>query len=166
MQWRYNVFVQYKISTRAPTGGATGELPPERGDGDHFYSRPHGRGDTYTAVPASSWRKISTRAPTGGATHLRRTKKAPGPHFYSRPHGRGDSEWEQDTPFTFLFLLAPPREGRRFLVNLLEWDNLFLLAPPREGRRLDNVYGGYILEFLLAPPREGRQKKKKHHNLQ
>ena len=58
-----------RISTRAPTGGATeGELY-EHQHSVYFYSRPHGRGDSnFKNCRLKSF--ISTRAPTGGATAI------------------------------------------------------------------------------------------------
>ena len=105
-----------------------------------------------------AWRCISTRAPTGGATET--------------------AEQGFDNA---IFLLAPPREGRRSSTPTdTNTDDLFLLAPPREGRHAkfgkhhlcrchfysrphgrgdrSSLMGrkSYRL-FLLAPPREGRR---------
>ena len=56
------------ISTRAPTGGATGFRGWYRPWTQDFYSRPHGRGDEFFFQNVLPRWKISTRAPTGGAT--------------------------------------------------------------------------------------------------
>ena len=56
------------ISTRAPTGGATGQQ----------------------IVSVGALDVISTRAPTGGATRAWRCDTPGTGYFYSRPHGRGD----------------------------------------------------------------------------
>ena len=61
------------ISTRSPTGGATGGLSIGGFGVIDFYSRPHGRGD---AGLVSVWVQQ-------------------GQDFYSRPHGRGDGNFPQ-----------------------------------------------------------------------
>ena len=121
------------ISTRAPTGGATRAPAVSHQVPADFYSRPHGRGDWFYRG-SIKLNIISTRAPTGGATGGNRrgggqspiSTRAPtggatgrnGPdglcpgYFYSRPHGRGDSWRTTMVRSKFLFLLAPPREGR------------------------------------------------------
>ena len=71
------------------------------------------RGDLLRQPQHQGRTAISTHAPTGGAT----------------PVPRG-------TVRTILFLLAPPREGRRKPKQTVSGWGVFLLAPPREGRRL------------------------------
>ena len=100
-------------------------------------------------------------------------------YFYSRPHGRGDYTINKQTPGEDLFLLAPPREGRRKIALSLSQKTAnfysrphgrgdssplrfiaacmkFLLAPPREGRLGCCGISTACHVFLLAPPREGR----------
>ena len=59
----------HRISTRAPTGGATISVSCLTKRETNFYSRPHGRGDPCPKHPCNPY-PISTRAPTGGATAI------------------------------------------------------------------------------------------------
>ena len=60
-----------RISTRAPTGGATPFSYRLTLFLSYFYSRPHGRGDVGKGTHYGLDRlQISTRAPTGGATAI------------------------------------------------------------------------------------------------
>ena len=157
---RGNIIVQIllalviHISTHAPAGGATllfvklhaaaGFLLTPLREGRHeslracqaahyFYSRPCGRGDTWTAktdwavtisthAPAGGATQggvigefvcdISTHAPAGGATRDPARRRYRGLYFYSRPCGRGDF-YKVPSAITREFLLTPLREGRR-----------------------------------------------------
>ena len=78
------------ISTHAPAGGATCFVFFVVRIGDHFYSRPCGRGD---------------RSSTSRPQHMTL-------NFYSRPCGRGDSRTDTALSVSCSFLLTPLREGR------------------------------------------------------
>ncbi len=81
---------EYTISTHAPAGGATGRRRSCTAWRSNFYSRPCGRGDTFSFRVWPVF-QISTHAPAGGATFAPYLEE-----FY------GD-----------VFLLTPLREGRR-----------------------------------------------------
>ena len=61
------------ISTHAPAGGATAPGVVTVEDGEHFYSRPCGRGDSRRLFSSANTSSISTHAPAGGATRQSRT---------------------------------------------------------------------------------------------
>ena len=122
----------------------------------NFYSRPCGRGDANRS-PAQNAMLISTHAPAGGATELTSEESASG-----------------------LFLLTPLREGRPVqTVNARRCIVISTHAPaggattfgaskisvssisthaPAGGATFGNVKRGVANLFLLTPLREGRQK--------
>ena len=89
----------------------------------NFYSRPHGRGDGQIDGQHAAGVGISTRAPTGGATIsiMSFLKEA------------------------ILFLLAPPREGRRqFSTKLM----LCFVENCRKITRFFTRYSPYVREIF------------------
>ena len=99
------------ISTHAPAWGATRASKAPSINTADFYSRPRVGGDAVCGQGGEK-AEISTHAPAWGATPYRRIRP---------PRG--------------IFLLTPPRGGRRAATTPLMSPPLFLLTPPRGGRR-------------------------------
>ena len=125
---------------------------------NYFYSRPRVGGDSdfsrddflgmiFLLTPPRGGRQskhgtggltmaISTHAPAWGATELITSTINRSTNFYSRPRVGGDLFVMLPLPlFLLIFLLTPPRGGRRQWPQSSGSWAAFLLTPPRGGRR-------------------------------
>ena len=133
--WRNEkMYMAQRISTRAPTRGATYSFLLAVGYRQFLLAPLHkGRPNGGSGGPPM-W-GISTRAPTRGATRSHCWIALVSRYFYSRPYARGDSAGVWPSVVSRIFLLAPLREGRPEMSIMLPPKAPFLLPPLREGRQ-------------------------------
>ena len=121
------------ISTRAPTRGAT--LPEHSRAGVLGIStRAPTRGATGYGVRFGHRAAISTRAPTRGATPRPSQARQSTSYFYSRPYTRGDAGSAIVAWHSMISTRAPTRGATSKQSVIIDPPRIFLLAPLHEGR--------------------------------
>ena len=105
------MYMAQRISTRAPTRGATSAQTA----GGTFM--------LFLLAPLHEGRLTPFYLPSDTG------------NFYSRPYARGDSAGVWPSVVSRIFLLAPLREGRPEMSIMLPPKAPFLLPPLREGRQ-------------------------------
>ena len=128
-------------------------LPPST---RRFQSTPPRGGDRCYAVYGKAGRAISIHAPAWGATERRAPRHQQAAISIHAPRVGGDATNTCAIQNTIQFQSTPPREGRRFIHDHVQFKIHISIHAPRGGRPKDSCIRATSSKFQSTPPHGGR----------